>query len=68
MKVASVAVPTSSTSAVRTPASITGTASGSSTRNRTASELMPIPAAGFDQRGSTPWMPTIVLRSTGRAA
>src|SRR5699024_2564228 len=66
MKAASVAVPTSSTSAVRTPARITGTARGSSTRTSTARADIPIPRPASTSLGSTPFRPTMVLRSTGR--
>src|SRR5690606_8097128 len=66
MKVASATVPTVSTRAVRMPASITGTASGSSTRHSTWARPSPMPRAGSITARSTWSRPTMVLRSTGR--
>ena len=59
------AVPTASTSAVRSPARISGTASGSSTRHSTPAADIPMPRPASIRDGSTCWMPTMVFRSTG---
>lgn len=67
-KVARVAVPTFRTSAVRTPARISGTASGSSIRDRTPSGDMPMPRAASRSVGSFAFRPAIVLERTGRTA
>ena len=66
--VASVAVPTFSTSAVRTPARISGTASGSSTLVSTPSGDIPMPRAASVSVGSMPRSPAMVLASTGSTA
>ena len=55
---ARVAVATTWTAAVRTPAAISGTASGSSTRSSTAQPDRPIPRAASTTSGSTSRMPT----------
>ncbi len=65
MNVARVAVPTTSTRAVRTPAMITGSARGSSIRSSTAVWDIPTPRAASTSVGSTPRSPSMVLRSTG---
>lgn len=67
-KTAKVAVPTLRTRAVRTPARISGTASGSSTRVSTPVADMPIPRAASSRVGSFALRPAIVLDSTGRTA
>ncbi len=67
MKAASVALPTLRITATRTLAMITGTASGSSTRNSTAVRDIPMPRPASMSDRSTPWRPTMVLRSTGSA-
>src|SRR5699024_9714418 len=53
MKVAKLAAPTTSTSAVRTPAMITGSASGSSTRRSTSAPDIPMPRAASTSVWST---------------
>ena len=63
--VESVAVPTIQTAAVRMPATITGIASGSSTRARRWRSVMPTPAAASRSAGSTPAIPATVLRRIG---
>ncbi len=65
---ASVAMPMLRTIAVRTPARITGTASGSSMRVSTSRRVMPMPRPASMTLRSTPSRPTIVLRSTGSSA
>ena len=45
------------TAAVRTPAMITGAASGSSTRQSFCAEVMPTPSAASRMAGSTPRIP-----------
>ena len=67
-KVASVAVPTRSTRAVRMPASMIGTARGSSIWNNTWTALMPMPRPASTSLGSTASKPTMVFFSTGRKA
>src|SRR5690606_26808263 len=67
-KVARVAVPTFSTRAVRTPARISGTASGSSTRVSTPIGDIPMPRAASSRVGSLARRPAMVLASTGSTA
>ncbi len=52
-----VAAPMVHTAAVRTPAMITGAASGSSTRKRRWASVMPMPRAASEAAGSTPTIP-----------
>ncbi len=66
--VESVAVPTTQTAAVRSPATITGIASGSSTRRSSSASVMPTPRAASTSAGSTPAIPTSVLRRIGSSA
>ena len=61
----SVAMPTVHTAEVRTPATIVGNASGSSTRRRRCPRVMPTPRAASITAGSTPDSPVTVLRSMG---
>ena len=63
--VESVAVPTTHTAAVRSPATITGSASGSSTRKSCCAGVMPTPRAASISAGETPAMPVTVLRKMG---
>ena len=63
--VESVAMPTTQTVEVRRPATMTGMASGSSTRQSCCHSVMPTPRAASVSAGSTPAMPVTVLRSTG---
>jgi len=63
--VESVAVPTTHTAAVRSPATITGSASGSSTRQSCWRGVMPTPSAASRTAGSTPASPVTVLRRIG---
>ncbi len=65
---ASAAVPTMRTSAVRTPATITGSASGSSMRTKVDHADMPMPRDASTNRGSTPSSPVTVLRDDGQGA
>jgi len=58
-------VPITQTAAVRMPAMITGSASGSSTDNSDCCSVMPTPWAASRTAGSMPFSPVIVLRSTG---
>ena len=53
------------TAAVRTPAMITGAASGSSTWNRRWRSVMPMPRAASTIAGSTPVMPATPFRRIG---
>src|SRR5690606_29353372 len=64
-KNANVAVPTASTSDVRNPARIMGTASGSSMRNNTPNADIPMPRPASTSAGSTESIPVMVFRSTG---
>ena len=59
------AVPITQTAAVRTPAMMTGSASGSSTIASDWRSVMPTPAAACLRAGSTAMMPVMVLRTTG---
>ena len=59
------AVPITQTAAVRTPAMMTGSASGSSTITSDWRSVMPTPAAACLSAGSTAMMPVMVLRTTG---
>jgi len=63
--VESVAAPMVQTAAVRTPAMITGAASGSSTWNRRWAEVMPMPSAASITAGSTPVMPATPFLKIG---
>jgi len=63
--VESVAVPITQTAAVRMPAIITGSASGSSTMKSDCRGVIPTPWAASRMASSTPFKPVIVLRSTG---
>ncbi|MHC2576372.1 hypothetical protein ACVMHR_001111 [Bradyrhizobium diazoefficiens] len=63
--VESVAVPITQTAAVRMPAIITGSASGSSTRTSDCRAVMPTPSAASISAGSMPFSPVMPLRSTG---
>ncbi len=65
MGVDSVAVPITHTAAVRMPAMMMGSASGSSTMNSVWRGVMPTPSAASLIAGSRPTMPVTVLRSTG---
>ncbi|SKV93808.1 Uncharacterised protein [Mycobacteroides abscessus subsp. abscessus] len=67
MNDASAAVPTISTSAVRTPATMTRNANGSSTRIRVERADIPIPRAASTRRVSTPSRPITVLATMGSA-
>ena len=60
-----VAEPTPTTAATRTPATIDGSASGSSTCRSSSRGVMPIatPASRID--GSMPFRPAIVVRTIG---
>jgi hypothetical protein len=53
------------TAAVRTPAMITGAASGSSTCHRRWAGVMPTPSAASMTARSTPRMPVAAFRSMG---
>ena len=68
MRKTSVAMPMLMIMAVRMPAMMTGTASGSSMRSSTPSRVMPMPRPASSSGRSTPSSPTIVLRSTGSSA
>ena len=63
-----VAVPTVVTVATRTPARIVGAARGSSTCHNSCRSVMPIATADSRTAGSTPRMPTKVLRRIGSSA
>ena len=63
--VESVAMPTVQTVAVRSPATITGRASGSSTFRSRCADVMPRPSAASIAAGSTPRMPATVLARIG---
>jgi hypothetical protein len=63
--VESVAVPTTHTAAVRMPATITGSARGSSTRASCCRSVIPTPRAASITAGSTPSIPATVLRRIG---
>jgi hypothetical protein len=63
--VESVAMPTVQTAAVRMPATITGTESGSCTRHRIWLSVMPMPRAASSTLASTSSAPVTALRSTG---
>ena len=65
MGVDSVAVPITQTAAVRTPAMITGSASGSSTMVSDCRGVMPTPSAASMMAGSIPCSPVMVFRKTG---
>jgi hypothetical protein len=61
-----VAAPITQIAAVRTPAMITGSASGSSTMVSDCRRVMPTPsAASVDGGNRQPFNPVIVFRSTG---
>ncbi len=60
-----VAVPTTQTVAVRRPATITGIASGSSTRRSCWRGVIPTARAASTRAGSTPASPVTVLRRIG---
>ncbi len=53
---------------IRTPARITGHASGSRTWNSDFASLIPIPRADSTRSALTPCSPTTALRSTGKTA
>jgi hypothetical protein len=63
--VESVAAPIVQTAAVRTPAMITGAASGSSTCISFWREVIPTPSAASVTAGSTPRMPAVPFRRIG---
>jgi hypothetical protein len=63
--VESVAVPTTQTVAVRTPATMTGAPRGSSTRSSRWPSVIPTPRAASTSAGSTLRIPSTVLRSIG---
>ena len=63
--VARVAAPIVQTAAVRTPAMITGAASGSSTCKSRWRSVMPTPRAASTMAGSTPMMPATPFRRIG---
>jgi len=65
---ATVATPTQMTTATRTPVSITGIASGSSTIRKTCPSVIPIATAASRSFGSMLSMPVTVLRITGSSA
>src|SRR5258708_748798 len=68
MAAAIVAVPMVATVATLTPASMVRMAKGSSTSQRTCRPVMPMATADSRTAGSTPRIPTSVLRSTGSTA
>ena len=68
MNAAMVAVPMVVTVAMRNPATIEGTASGSSTCHRIWRRVIPIASADSRTEGSTPRMPVSVLRTIGSRA
>ncbi len=68
MKAESVAMPTLITAAVRTPAIITGRASGSRTIHSRCQAVMPMPWAASLTSAGTPSSPAIVLRTIGNSA
>jgi hypothetical protein len=59
-------VPTIQTADVRTPPTITGSASGSSTRTSSSRGVIPTPRAASRSAGSMPASPVTVLRRIGR--
>jgi hypothetical protein len=61
----SVAVPITHVAAVRMPAMMVGSASGSSTISSDCARVMPTPRAASLTAGSMPLSPVIVFRSTG---
>jgi len=61
-----VAIPTNHTALVRTPATMIGSASGSSTLPNTCRGVMPSPRAASTSSGWTLTMPVTVLRAIGR--
>ena len=65
MNAASVAVPTSITAAVRTPAMMTGVASGSRTSRRICPSVIPSACAADTAAGSASRTPVYVLRTMG---
>ena len=65
MGVASVAVPITQTAAVRTPAMMTGAASGSSTRVSDCHGVMPTPRAAIFTPRSIPARAVMVFLRTG---
>ncbi len=67
-KAATVATPTEMTVATRTPARMTGAASGNSTCPRTCLSVIPIATAASRTLRSTPSTPVTVLRMTGSSA
>ncbi len=68
MKADSVAMPTPTTAAVRMPATITGNASGSSTRRNCWAAVIPTPRAASRISGAMPRNPVTVLRTMGSSA
>ena len=58
-------MPITQTAAVRMPAIMTGSASGSSTMTSDCREVMPTPLAASISAGSMPFSPVMPLRSTG---
>ena len=68
ISVASVALATTSTAAIRSPASITGRARGSCTFHNSCQVDIPNPRPASTMAGSTPRMPVSVLMSRGGIA
>ncbi|KAI1696621.1 hypothetical protein Ddc_20252 [Ditylenchus destructor] len=68
MKAAMVAVPTDRLVAVRSPASITGIASGSCTSRKTWPRVRPSARAAVVSPSGTSLSPTVQFRSTGSSA
>ncbi len=68
MAAAIVAVPMVVTVATLTPARIVRMASGNSTSHRICRPVMPMATADSRTAGSTPRIPTSVLRNTGSSA
>ena len=68
MAAAIVARPIETTVAIRTPASTTGSASGSSTNHKRCRFVMPSPVADSMTAGSTEAIPACVFRRMGRSA
>ena len=60
-----VATPTDITAATRSPATIAGSATGSSTMNSRCARVMPMPRAASISAGSTLSRPVAVLRTMG---
>ena len=59
-------MPTVHTVAVRNPATITGSASGSSTERSRCASVMPTASAARNTFGSTERIPTTVFRNIGK--